>query len=317
MKKILVTATNYNELCQEGLHLLERNGYQVILTPFSRPHTEEELLHVIGDVDGAIANVDLWTEKVMDAAPNLKVIARFGTGYDTVDLESARQHGIIVTNCPGLNASAVAEHAVALMLAALRHVPYLDNETKQGEWVRMMFHELAGKKIGILGLGHVGQHFAKILRGFDVEILAYNRTPKLDMANNLGVRLCSFEEILRESDLISIHLAGNAETYHIIDEYALSLVKPTCMIVNTGRGFIVDEQAMYQALTGGRLEAFATDVFEEEPVKADNLLLSLPNVICTPHIAGQTYENYQKTGLETAKAVVAVLSGKAPNNRIV
>lgn len=315
MKKVLVTATNYDLLCQDGIKLLQENDCEVILTPYDRPFTEDELIRSIADIDGVIANVDPWTEAVMQAAGKLKVIARFGTGYDTVDLEAAKRCGIAVTNCPGLNAPAVAEHAMALMLAGLRHIPTLNQATQSGKWVRMMFHELSGKKVGILGFGFVGQHVAKILRGFDVEVLAYNRTPRPETAAALEVKLCGFEELLRESDIVSIHLASNADTYHIIDEKALSLLKPTAMVVNTSRGALVDENAMYQALQEERLEVFATDVFEAEPVSPGHSLLQLDRVICTPHASGQTYENYQKTGLETAKAVIDVFQGREPQNR--
>ncbi len=316
MHKVLVTATNYDELCKEGLELLKANDCEVILTPYSRAHTEEELLKVVGDIDGVIANVDPWTARVMEAAKKLKVIAMFGTGVDKIDLVEAKKRGIVVTNCPGLNAPAVAEHTIALMMSSLRHISQLSAITKGGDWPgNISFHELEYKTVGILGLGTIGKRVAKILKGFNVNVIAYNRTPRPELAKELGITICDFETVMKDSDVILIHLASNKETYHVINEHSLSLVKPTALIVNTSRGALVDETAVVKALSEKRLEFFAADVFEKEPADPNNPLFKLDNVLVTPHSACQTFENYQTTGLATANALVDVFSGREPLNR--
>ena len=315
MYKVLITATNYDELCKEGLELLKDNDCEVVLTPFNRAHTEDELLRVVGDIDGVIANVDPWTAKVMSEAKHLKAIAMFGTGVDHIDLEEAKKRGIVVTNCPGLNAPAVAEHTIALMMSALRHIPRLAAITKGGEWPQVSFHELEFKTVGILGFGTIGQRVAKILRGFNVKVIAYNRTPRPEIAEELGVALCDFETVMKESDVILIHMASNKDTFHLINERSLKLVKHSALIVNTSRGALVDEKAVAAALEKKQFELYATDVFEKEPVDQDNPLLGLENVLVTPHSAGQTYENYRKTGLATATAIVDVFKGREPLNR--
>lgn len=315
MYKVLITATNYDKLCKEGLDLLNKNDCEVILTPLNRAHTEEELLKVVDDIDGVIANVDPWTAKVMSEAKKLKVIAMFGTGVDHIDLVEAKKRGIAVTNCPGLNAPAVAEHTIALMMSAMRHISQLATITKSGEWSQVSYHELEYKTVGILGLGAIGQRVAKILKGFNVNVIAYNRTPRPELAEELGITLCDFDTVMKESDVILIHMASNKDTYHIINAQSLSLVKPTALIVNTSRGSLVDEGAVAQALSNKQFELYAADVFEQEPINPDNPLLKMDNVLVTPHSAAQTYENYQKTGLATATAVIDVFQGREPINR--
>ncbi|MDD5017732.1 MAG: phosphoglycerate dehydrogenase [Eubacteriales bacterium] len=315
MKKVLVLATDYDVLCKDGLKMLRDFGCEVGFNAYGRPYTYEELTQVMGDVDGVIANMEVWNKASMDASPKLKVIARFGTGYDSVDLEEAKKHGIVVTNCPGLNAPAVAEHAVALLFAAVRDVPRLDRTTKEGGWERTMFHELSGRTVGILGLGHVGQNFARMLKGFGCNIIAYNRTPRPELEKALGIKQCELDEVLKESDYLSIHLGSNAGTYHIINAERLAMMKKEAIVVNTARGVLVDERAMLEALQSGQIAAYATDVFEREPVDKENLLLTQPNYICTPHSSGQTFENYRNTGIATAQAVIDVLSGREPANR--
>ncbi len=315
--KVLITATNYDTLCQDGLRMLKDFGCEVELSAYDRPYTQTELMEVVGDVDACIASMEPWNEASMSAAPGLKVIARFGTGYDTVDLDAAKRHGIQVTNCPGVNAPAVAEHAAALLLALVREIPRLDRTTRAGGWERTMFHELSGRTVGIVGLGNIGKKIARIMSGFDVRLTAYNRTFRKEEAEALGVELVSLDELWSQSDYISLSIASNQDTFHMVNRESISKMKDGVLLVNAARGALVDEMAVYEALKSCRMGGFAADVLEQEPFDREHPLMKLPNFICTPHASGQTYENYKNTGLMTAKAVIDVLSGKEPDNRLV
>ncbi|MDR0841482.1 MAG: phosphoglycerate dehydrogenase [Christensenellaceae bacterium] len=314
--KVLILVESYDTLCEAGIKLLKDHGLNVELNLCGRGCKQKKPTGDMAEVAGVIAGLESWDKAAMDAYPNLKVIARFGIGYETVDLEEAKRQGIVVTNCPAKNAAAVAEHAVALLFAAARQIPCLDERTKNGSWERVMFRELAGKTVGLLGLGNVGQCFAKMMQGFDCSLLAYNRTPKPEAAKELGITQVDLEEVLRRSDYVSLHLAADDQTKHIINEKTLRLMKKDAVIVNVARGALVQEAALVDALRAGRIGAYATDVFENEPAEKDDPLLKTRGVICTPHVAGVTYESYPLIGLTAAQAIVDVLSKKEPANRI-
>ncbi len=315
MRKVLVTATNYERLCQDGLQLLRQHGCEVDMNPHSRPYAANELHQAAADADAVIASVEAWNEPAFQAAPRVKVIARFGTGVDSVDFDAARRHGVVVTNTPGLNAPAVAEHAVGLLLSLMRSIPQLNQDAREGKWTRTIFSEIGGKTVGILGFGNIGQQFARVLSGFNVNLVAYNRSPREAAARALNVTMRPLEDVIRSSDILSIHLPNQPETRHLINAERIAHMKDGVIIINTARGPLVDEQAVREALISGKIAGLASDVFEQEPVTADYPLFSCPNYICTPHSAGETYQNYAKTGLATAQAVIDVLEGREPQNR--
>ncbi|MCL2001362.1 MAG: phosphoglycerate dehydrogenase [Planctomycetes bacterium] len=317
MTKILVTATNYPQLCARGLKLLEENGYSVEVNKRDRPYTPEEMRASVGDITAVIANIEKWDEALFDAAPQLKIIVRFGTGYDSVDLQAAKRHGVMVVNTPGINASAVAEHVLALLLSLVRNIPYLDAATKRGEWIRTIFHELPGRTLGILGFGAVGQSLAKKAAGLGLKLMAYDKFPNHEAAEKLNVELGDLDEVLKASDFVSVNLPGIPDTRHLINDANIAKMKDGAFLVNTARGSLVDEAVVARALASGKLAGMASDVFEAEPVTADLPLFKFENYLATPHSAGETYENYDKTGLATAEAVVAALNGREPWNRLI
>ncbi len=316
-KKVLITATDYDKLCADGLKLLTDYGCEVELCKYSRPYTLEELKEAAADVDACIASVEPWNAEAFDAAKNLKVVVRFGTGYDSVDLDAAKAHGVVVANTPGLNAPAVAEYAATAMLMACRHVPQFIDSTRAGEWDRTVFHEYSSLTMGIWGFGNIGRMVAKMLSGFGCRIIAYDAYPNPEAAKALGVTLVSKEELLKQSDVITLHATCNAETMHMVNAETLALMKPTACLVNTARGGLVDEAAVDAALKAGKLSCFAADVFDKEPLDLTNPLAANPNFLPTPHYAAQTYENYTNTGIATAKAVLAVFEGEEPEHRLV
>lgn len=318
MKKVLVTATNYETLCSDGLKLLKDYGCEVVMNDKPRMFTREEMIDAVGDIDGLIAHCEVWDGELFDKAPNLKVIARFGVGYDSIDLEAAKHHGVQVTNCPGINANAVSEMTLALLMSLIRNLPSLNKASKEGIWSRMIFNELPGKKVGVLGFGPIAQKTVKKLQGFGVDVQVYNRSLKVELAKELGASITTdLDEVLSTSDYILIHLPVTPETKNIINAENIAKMKDGAYMVNTARGPLVDDSAMYDALVSGKLRGYATDVYCQEPADITNPLFSLPNFFGTPHSAGETYENYKNTGLATAQAVIDVFEGKEPWHKLV
>ena len=314
--KILITVSGYSRNCKAGLKLLQEKGYTLFEIPSDRPYSHEELLPLVEDVDGVIAGAEPWDNEVFDRAKRLKCIVRFGVGYDSVDLEAAKAHHVMVANCPGLNTNAVAEHAMALMLTLLRQVPSLTQQLRQGQWVRPASHELKGKVVGLLGFGAIARCVAKKLSGFEAKVMAFDKFPNYAAAEELGVTMASLEEVLRNADILSIHLPASEETRHLINPTTLAQMKDGALLVNTARGALVDEGSLYQALKSGKLAGCAADVFEAEPIPPDSPLLTLDNYYCTPHVASETYESLADTGLETAAKLVEVFEGKELRNRL-
>lgn len=315
-KKVLVTATNYSTYCQDAKELLESNNVTVVEYTRGRPMTKDELLEVIGDIDGVVAGVDTWDEEIFEHAKKLKAIARFGVGVDNIDLDSAKRHGIVVSNAKGMNSNPVAELTVALILSCLRNIPNFNTSIRKGEWDRFMGRDLSGMIVGLLGFGDIAQRTAKKLGGFDVTIKAYDLYPNMEKASELGVTMVSMDEVLTTADIVCMHLPSNAETYHIMNDKAFAKMKEGAYFVNTARGVLVDEDALFRALSSNKLCAAASDVFEDEPVTADNALFTLSNFFATPHTAAETYSTYENVGLETALAVLDVFSGREPRHRL-
>ena len=315
--KVLVTATNYSKYCQAGKKILENAGCEIIENPHGRPYTFDELKEIVEDIDGVVVGVDDWNEDVFKLAPKLKGMARFGVGVDNIDLNAAKEHGIIVCNSPGINSSAVAEQAVALLLSLIRNIPEMNRAVRKGEWPRPMFHELKSRTIGFLGFGAIARNVAQRLAGFGPEMIAYDKYPNQEAADKLGVRLVSQEEVLKESDIISIHLPATDETKHLINKETIQQMKDGVYIVNTARGSIVNEADMAGALESGKAAGFGTDVFEHEPIDLSGPLFKYDNYIATPHVSAETFENCETTSVVTAKALLAVFEGKEPENRLV
>lgn len=313
-KKILVTATNYSQLCTEAKKLFEDNGCEIIENTFGRPMTFDELKTRIGDIDGVIAGVDTWNEDVFAIAPKLKAIARFGVGVDNIDIEAARKHGIKVTNAAGGNANAVAELTIGLIIAAMRAIPQLHATTRQGAWDRFVGNELVGRTVGLLGFGNIAQKVARKLSGFDVTVIAYDKYPNLEAAARLGVTMVEADEVIARADILCMLLPSLPETRCFMNADVFARMKNGAYFVNTARGALVDEAALADALTSGKLSGAAIDVYEREPSSADNPLFRLDRIVTTPHTAAETYETYTDIGAITATAVLDVLAGRTPKN---
>lgn len=242
--------------------------------------------------------------RLLDAAPSLKVIARAGTGVDNVDLDAASGRGIIVMNAPGANSISVAEHALALMLAAARAIPRADASMKEGRWAKkgLLGAELRGKTLGIVGLGRIGQAVASRAHGFGMTVVAHDPYIAAHVAQDLGVELLALDDVCARADYLSLHLPSTPATRHLFNAVRLSRCKAGVRIVNTSRGDLIDEQALADAIEAGHVAGAGLDVFEVEP-PSDARLTRLPQVVATPHIAGATHEAQELVGLETVTSV--------------
>jgi D-3-phosphoglycerate dehydrogenase len=230
------------------------------------------------------------TAALLSQAPKLRVIARAGTGIDNVDLDAASARGILVMNAPGGNSVSVAEHALALMLSLARSVPVADATMKKGVWDKKKLSgaELRGKTLGLVGLGRIGQEVAARARAFGMEIVAHDPFISEQVAEGLAVDLLTLEDVCARADYITLHLPSTPETRHLINRERLARCRPSVRIVNTARGDLIDEAALAEAITEGRIAGAGLDVFEEEPLPSGHPLWALDNVILTPHTAGHT-----------------------------
>jgi glyoxylate reductase len=280
---------------------------------------------IVAAARGCDGILSLLTEQidaaVMDAAPRLRVIANMAVGYDNVDVAAARARGIVVTHTPGVLTAPTADLAVALMLAAARRIVEGDRWVRAGRfrgWQPnlLLGHEVTGRTAGIVGLGRIGAAVARRLaRGFEMEVLYWNRTPRPELERELGLRRVELGELLERSDFVSVHLALDAATRGLLGAAELARMKPTSVLVNTARGAVIDEAALAEGLAAGRPGAAGLDVYEREPAVAP-ALLGLDNVVLLPHLGSSTEETRRAMALLAARNVVAVLAGRPPISAI-
>lgn len=314
--KILVTPTSFQPGSgNPALETLQSVYPDLVFNPAKRPLTEDELIPLLQDCDGYIAGLDFVTEKVLRACKKLKVVSRYGVGFDRVDIAAAKELGIAVTNTPGVNSEAVAELSMALILSLVRRVPYLDTQTKANQWIRSTGTELAGKTLGIVGLGAIGKIVARCAKGFDMKVIAYDPYIQETYCTEHGIGIRDLDTLIREANVISLHLPLNDQTYHIIDKAAIEKMQPGTIVVNASRGAIIDEDAAYDALLSGQLGGLGLDAFENEP-PTDSKLLTLNNVVATPHTGAHTAEATLKMANASVANLIDVLEGRPCRNRI-
>jgi D-3-phosphoglycerate dehydrogenase / 2-oxoglutarate reductase len=279
---------------------------------------EDELIGKARDADGLVISATPVTRNVMSALEGLKVVTRTGVGYDVIDVAAATELGVIVVNVPDIWVREVANHALALLLAWNRKIITLDRQVHAGAWGGGVpgpyTGSLHGETVGIVGLGNIGSAFARRVAAFETTVIAHD--PYVDDARfkALGVERVSLEALAERSDYISVHTLLNAGTRHLIGEAFFRHTKPTAILINTSRGPVVDERALYQALKGKRLAGAALDVWEREPVAADNPLLKLDNVIATPHAAYFSSPAVAQVPRRCGEEVARVLTGRRPLN---
>lgn len=315
--RVLVTPTSYGKIEPALKTQLEAEVGEVVYNTTGRPLSADELLTLIPEVDGYIAGLDTINRQVIETADRLKVIARYGVGVDAVDLGAARERGIIVTNTPGANSGSVAELAVGLMISLARNITTAAQATRSGQWPRLKGLSLDNKVVGLIGFGAIGQQVARKLHGFDCRIIAYDPVADVEKATQLGVELQPRLEVITQADFISLHLPLLPETQGMVNEGFLNRMKPGAYLINTSRGELIDEDALFQALKSDHLAGAALDCFAQQPPAADNPLLSLPQVIATPHMGAHTDAATNAMGWSALNDCLAVLRGEQPAHRVV
>ncbi len=271
---------------------------------------EKELIRRVGDAHAALTlrAYSKFSKYVLDACPSLRLISVWGSGVDNIDLVACRERGVIVANTPGVNANSVAEHTIALMLSVARSIPRLDQAVREAQWPRQLLVQLEGKTLGLIGLGAIGSRVASLAAAFGMRVLASTWGADDGRAAAVGAEHVPLETLLMDSDFVSLHLRLSPETRGFLRREHLALMKPTAYFINTARGALVDRDALFELLRDGRIGGAGLDVFHEEPVTPDEPLLSLPNVVFTPHIAGTTQEVID---LGLRRAVENVASARA------
>jgi len=302
--KLLITSHSFGSCGKEVFIELENAGIMYNLIKSNTILKEKDLIDIIVDYDAIIVGADIISEEVIDAAKNLKIIAKHGVGLDNIDLEAAKKNNIKVTVAKDSNSLAVAELAVSMMTALARNITQSTNDIKKGIWDRKKGTELSGSTLGVVGTGAIGKKVIELLYGYHMNILAYDLYPDNEFVNKYNGKYVGLDDLCRESDFITLHLPLIKDTEDLIDERRFSLMKDGVFLVNAARGGLVDEAALYKFLQSGKLAGAAIDTFSEEPPDKDNPLLKLRNLICTPHIGAYTYDAINKMSRYSAKSVI-------------
>ncbi|MHB1162093.1 MAG: phosphoglycerate dehydrogenase [Chloroflexota bacterium] len=313
--KVLIASSHFARISSKAKGILAASGLEIVERGHLAPFTEASLVEHVGSAGAVILGAGEFTGAVMDAAPLLRIIARHGVGHEGVDVAGATRRGVMVTNTPSANDNAVADLAVGLMLASARHIPFATERTRAGGWPVVLGTELWDKIVGIVGLGKIGKAVARRLSGFDVTILAHTNRPDEDFGRRYGIRYVGLDELLGLSDFVTLHVPLSERTLGLIGAPQLARMKSTAHLVNTSRGRVIDEVALVAALTEGRIAGAALDVFETEPSRRPELL-SLENVIPTPHMGASTVEALERMSLMAAEDVVLALKGQRPRHLV-
>ena len=307
---VLVTFPGF--LAGDPVHCasLVEAGLHIRFAPKVGLRSPAEVIGLVGDAVGAIVSTDPFDAAVFEACHGLRVVARTGVGVDAIDLGAATAAGVVVTTTAGANDQAAADHTLALMLAAARRVVEYDASVRRGSWARdasFVGCDLHGRTVGIIGLGSIGRAVARRLTGFDCSTLGYDVAP----AGVDGVEFTSLADLLSRSDIVTVHVPLNETTEVLIGEPELAMLRADAILVNTSRGGVVDESALYAALAGGRLRGAGLDVFIDEP-PVGSPLLDLPNVVLTPHVAGLSTSSIAEMLRLASQSILTVLQGGQP-----
>ena len=307
---ILITAPYFQPVVERFRSRFKERGLELKIPSVRERLSEEELLPLVGNIVGAIAGDDQWTERVLKAAPHLKVISKWGTGIDSIDREAAERLGIAVRNTPGAFTEPVADQVMGYILSFARRIPWIADELHQGGWSKQPCVSLTGRTLGVIGVGNIGKAVVRRARGFEMKLLGNDIVAMPpDFIAETGIRMVDKATLLRESDFVSLNCTLNPTSYHIIGAEELTLMKPASLLVNTARGALVDEPELVKALQSGRLAGAALDVFETEPLPSDSPLRKMENVLLSPHNANSSPEHWERVHEATVEHLFKELDG--------
>tara|TARA_R110001592_G_scaffold122747_1_gene329844 strand:+ start:89230 stop:90189 length:960 start_codon:yes stop_codon:yes gene_type:complete len=303
-------------MCEFGPHfeILQAAGFEVDTVPTEvdlrkEPH---RVVEQVQGYDAVLAGAEIYSREVLQQLPDLKVISRYGVGFDAVDLAAADAQNIVVTITPGVNHHSVAEQAFALLMGIARMTRTQDRAVRSGEWERELTPRVWGSTIGIVGLGRIGQAVATRAIGMGMHVLAYDPFPNEEFAKTHQIKLLSLEELLKQSDYVTLHLPVTPETIDIINRDTLAIMKPGSVLINTARGGLVDENALVEALESGHLRGAGLDVFKKEPLPVESPLIKLENVLLSCHTGGLDQESHRDAYAMAAQNIVKLHQGEWP-----
>jgi phosphoglycerate dehydrogenase-like enzyme len=311
--KVLITARTLDEVGAQAVELMRKAGCELIIPPKYGPHPPETLLPLLPGADAVLASMDKFNAEVLASkqASQLKVVSRWGVGYDAIDVPAATAQGIVVAYTPGLLNETVADCAFALLLTLARRLHIGHMNMMRGEWKAAWGNDVFGKTLGIIGCGRIGQAMARRASGFNMRLLGYDVAPN-DEAKKLGINFVSLEELLSQSDFVSLHAALTQQNRGMLGDAQLAQMKPTAYLINTARGALVDETALVRALEEKRIGGAALDAFIVEPLPADHPLRKAPNVLLTPHLASFARETGERVSNAAAQAIVDLMNKRRP-----
>lgn len=312
MPRVICTA----KMCEFGPHfeILQAAGFDVETVPTEvdlrrEPH---RVIEQVQGYDAVLAGAEIYSREVLEQLPDLKVISRYGVGFDAVDLTAADAQNIVVTITPGVNHHSVAEQAFALLMGIARMTRTQDRAVRSGVWERELTPRVWGSTIGIVGLGRIGQAVATRAIGMGMHVLAYDPFPNADFAKTHQIKMLGLEELLTQSDYVTLHLPVTPETVDLINRDTLALMKPGSVLINTARGALIDENALVEALESGHLRAAGLDVFKKEPLPVESPLIKLENVLLSCHTGGLDQESHRDAYAMAAQNIVKLHQGEWP-----
>ena len=292
MKKLVVVDDGISTITEDGLEPYARSLADEFAIYRDAPSDNEDLIRRCSDADAVIniLSTSEFTRDLMARCPNLRIVSIWAAGVNNVDLEAARELGVTICNTPGYGNFGVGEHTLTLMLAAARNIHQVDRRIRQGEWVKEPLVQLYGKTLGVLGAGPIAQRVMELGRLIGMDVIAWTLNPSLERATKYGVEFVDVDTLCRTADVIAAIIALSDRTHHVIGRKQLEMMKPSAIVVNTGRGALIDEEALYEFLRDDRIKAAGLDVFSTEPLPAGHPFTELDNVVLSPHVAAHTPE---------------------------
>jgi phosphoglycerate dehydrogenase-like enzyme len=312
--KVLITARTIHDVGQQAQEILKQADCELVIPPKLGPLKADEIRKAIAGMDAALVSPDEYSPAVL-TSPELagvKIISRWGVGYDSIHIPTATQQGIVIAYTPGFLDETVADYTFALLLGMARRIHEGHQVMRAGEWRCTWGHDVHGKALGIVGLGRIGAAVAKRASGFSMRLLAYDPFPRPELEQKLGVKFVALDELLAESDYVSLHAALTPENKGLIGEVQLRKMKRDAYLINAGRGALIDEPALLRALTEGWIAGAALDTFTIEPMAPDHPFRKAPNVLLCPHQASFARETGQRVSNAAAQAIVDLAKGKRP-----
>jgi D-3-phosphoglycerate dehydrogenase len=311
-RPVLVTAPYFLPVVERFRPRFEQHGLEARPVPVEQALREAEMVPLVADVEGIVCGDDEISARVIDAAPRLRVIAKWGTGIDSIDQDAAAARGIRVCRTPGAFDDPVADSVMAYILSFARRTPWMDREIKAGRWTKLPGFSLGESTLGIVGCGRIGRAVARRARAFGTRVVGTDpHAETAALADAEGVEIVSLERLLEEADFVSLHAALDAGNVHLIGERELGLMKPTAFLVNTARGKLVDERALAAALDSGQIAGAGLDVFEEEPLPADSPLLRMDTTLLAPHNANSSPAAWERVHESTLSQLFQALTSPA------